>query len=202
MPCSRSSSATCPRVRCPRGQCPGDRVKRPGGGRLVESVSGAQLLTGDPPYPRSGQVEQPADVLGPHEVPRRSQHMGPQDRAVIQHPRQVSVIRVRGARGHGPPRLTRVLGLHRQQRADHLACRQGMRPDQVLAAQPPPGNIHVPHHTATSRTEPEQTSGGADIRAARAAILGRDSPARSAPGWPSARPPRALVRPAWAPRAG
>lgn len=136
----------------PAGQVPAgpqrqrDRVQRGGGGSLVDAVSVAQPLADDPPYPRPGHVQQPAEVLVPHEMPGRPQHVRPQHRPVIKQPRQVRVIRIHGAAGHGPPGLTGVLRLHGQHRADHFARRGGMRPDQELAAQPPPRNVHVPHH--------------------------------------------------------
>ena len=78
---------------------------------LVKAVGGAELLAGDPPYAGTGQVEQPADVLGPHEVPRGPQHVRAHDGAVVQEGRQIGLVRILGARGHCPGRLSGVLCL-------------------------------------------------------------------------------------------
>ena len=93
-------------------------------------------------------------------MPRGPQHVRAQNGAVVQEGRQIGLVRVRGARGHCPGRLTGVLGLDGQQRTDSVARRPGAGRDQVLSAQPPASNVEILHHAATSRTEPDQASGG------------------------------------------
>jgi hypothetical protein len=116
---------------------------------LVQAMGVAQLLAGHPPYPGTGQPQQPAGVLGQHEMPRRPQHVRAHDGAVIQQSRQLGLVRVLGTRGHRPPRLTGILGLDGQQRTNSLARRTSTGPHQVLTAQPPPGNLKIPHAAAT-----------------------------------------------------
>ncbi len=137
------------------GELPSARqCLRDGGDRLVdrtlvEAVAVAQLLAGDPPHAGTCQVEQPADVLGPHEVPRRPQHVRAEDGAVAQERRQIGLVRLLCARGHCPSRLTGVFCLDGQQRTDSLARRHGVRPHQVLTAQSPAGNVEILDHAAT-----------------------------------------------------
>lgn len=109
------------------GQRPHDRGHGVRDRRFVEAVRGAQLLAGDPAHPGTCQVEQPAEVIGQHEVPRRAQHMGAQHRAAVQQVRQLGLVRALGARSHRPARLASVLRLHREQRTHHVTRRRGVR---------------------------------------------------------------------------
>ena len=133
----------------PARQCLHEGSDRVADRALIETVAVAELLAGDPLYPGTGQVEQPAGVLGPHEMPRGPQHVRAQDGTPVEEGRQVGLVRVRCARGHCPSRLTGVFCLHGQQRTYRLARRHGARRDQVLSSQPPASNIEVRHHAAT-----------------------------------------------------
>jgi len=78
-------------------------------------------------------------------MPGRAQHVGAQDGAVVEKLCKIGLVGPAGAGGDRPPGLAGVLRLYGEKRTDDLSRRRGVRRDEVLAAQPPAGDVDVPH---------------------------------------------------------
>jgi hypothetical protein len=87
----------------------------------------AQLPRDEGTDARSGQLEQPSDVLGRNEVPGRSQHVGADDAALVQQCLELRRGREPRAAGDRPGGLARVLGLDGEQAPDHPRCGRRVR---------------------------------------------------------------------------
>ena len=106
------------------------------GGHAVETAADqpvglGQLPSDDGTDARCGQLEQPPDVLGRDEVPRRSQHVGADDPALVQQRLELGCVGDLRAGGHRPSGLARVLGLDGDQAPDHLCRGRSVRRHEV-----------------------------------------------------------------------
>ena len=91
--------------------------------------------------PRRGQLEQPADVLGNHEVPRGAHDVGAQDSAVVVETIDVGLGREAAALSESPLGRRVVLGLHSAQSPHGLDRRRERLPDEPLGAQSPGSDV-------------------------------------------------------------
>jgi hypothetical protein len=104
------------------------------------------LLRHPAPHPWTGDLAQPDEVVGHHEMPRRPQDMSAQDRAGVE---QRADVARRGAAGGSacecPERVADVLALHGKEAA-HDGVGGGVPfAVQTLRAQPPPSDRSVVH---------------------------------------------------------
>src|SRR5919199_3512447 len=117
-----------------------ERLKRSLEHRRVKSL--APLAMGaHGEHARTGQLQHPADVGRPYEVPRRPQHVRAHDRAGIEGVLQIRLGRVAGPLGDGPLRRTVVLRLDRAQPANHFVRGRAGTTNQALVVHAPASDV-------------------------------------------------------------
>jgi hypothetical protein len=86
---------------------------------------------------RPGELDQPANVFGRHEVPGVAQHVRAKELPVCKGAVDVRFGKAAGALADGPPGDGILLGLHGAEPADDLGGAAERSADQALVDQPP-----------------------------------------------------------------
>ena len=105
-------------------------------------------------HARPREREHPPDVGGRHEVPRRTQHVRPQDRALIERLFDAGVGQPIRAQTQRPPGTWIVLGLHGSEPRDHLEWRLEL-PSREPLIQLPADEDGRRHRGGTTTARPE-----------------------------------------------
>src|SRR4029077_1249444 len=100
-------------------------------------------------HARTGELEHPPDVGRKDEMPRRPQHVRPENLSLVKLALDAGVGRVTRALSNRPFRTRVVLSLHCAEGLDDVARSGGTASGQELAGKAPPANVLSVHVSPT-----------------------------------------------------